>query len=137
MSAAHLDSIDWAKAMASFRAFMHAINIGGAAGASVETPYGPAFNATARNAVDPPTRRLARPSARWADAGGLRGAYRTPIRPRHHHAQPGAAGDQGGRGGFVSGANSQRGPGRAKVRAADDLLPHRRRRPGRAGARQG
>src|SRR6478672_13895096 len=37
MSAAHLDSMDWAKAMASFSSFMHAINIGGGAGASVET----------------------------------------------------------------------------------------------------
>src|SRR4051812_40253156 len=38
MSAAHLDSMDWAKAIASLRSFMHAINIGGAAAASVETP---------------------------------------------------------------------------------------------------
>src|SRR5712671_3753772 len=94
MSAAHLDSIDWAKAMASFIAFMHAINIGGGAGASVETPYG-----HAHYALHPPARRLARPSARRADARGLRSAHGAPIRPRHHHAQPRAAGDQGRRGG--------------------------------------
>src|SRR3954468_19333164 len=111
MSAAHLDSIDWAKAMASFSAFMHAINIGGAAGASVETPDGPVFNATADDALDPPPRRLARPPARRPDAGSLRGSYGAPIRPRHHHAQPGAARDQSRRGRCLSRSNSQSGSG--------------------------
>src|SRR6201986_2846680 len=106
MSAAHLDSIDWAKAIASFSAFMHAINIGGAAGASVETRYGPLVNATAHHAFHSPPRRLARPSARRADAGGLRRAHRAPIRPRHHHAQPGATGDQGRRSRLVPRTNS-------------------------------
>src|SRR5690242_13043043 len=123
MSAAHLDSMDWAKAIASLRSVMHAINIGGGAGASVETPYGPLFNATAHNAVDPPPRRLARPSARRADAGGLRDSYGAPVRPRHHHAEPGAAGDQGRRGRLVPRTNPQSGSGRAQVRALDDLLP--------------
>src|SRR5260370_34980288 len=36
MLGGHLDSAAWAKAMASFRAFMHAINIGARSGASVE-----------------------------------------------------------------------------------------------------
>src|SRR6185437_13018013 len=113
MSAAHLDSMDWAKAIASLRSVMHAINIGGGAGASVETPYG-----HSDNALHSPARRLARPPARRADAGGLCDSHGAPVRPRHHHAQPGAAGDQGRRGRVVPRANSQSGSGRARVRAA-------------------
>ena len=91
----------------------------------------------AHDALDPPPRRLARPSARRGDAGGLRGAHGPPVRPRRHHAQPGAAGDEGRRGRRLSRPNSQSGSGRARIRAADDLLPDRRGRSGRAGARQG
>src|SRR6185436_5832435 len=79
MSGAHLDSMDWAKAIASLRSFMHAINIGGRTGASVETPYGPAFNATADNALHPPPRRLARPPARRADACSLRRTHGAAV----------------------------------------------------------
>ena len=123
--------MDWAKAIASFRSVMHAINIGGGAGASVET-----------HMSQPTTLSIRRPDD-WhvhlrdgRDAGGLRRAHGAPVRPRHHHAQPGAAGDQGRRGRGLSRANSQSGSGRARVRAADDLLPDRRRRSGRARARQ-
>src|SRR5471032_190055 len=119
----HWLSAAWAQAIASFRSVIHAINIGGCAGASVETHDVPLIDEYAHDAFDPPPRRLACPSARRAAVGRLRGPYRPSIRPRHRHAQPGAAGDQGGRGGRLSRPHPQSDPGRARVRTADDLLP--------------
>ena len=46
----------------------------------------------ARNHPDPP-RRLAPACARWRGAEHRGAAHRRPVRPRHHHAQPAAAGD--------------------------------------------
>src|SRR5688572_5505 len=94
----HCDSDACAQAIASFRSVMHAINIGGPKGASVETANGDEL-AYSRNADDPPPRRLACSSARRPDAGGGGRAHRPAIRPRCHHAEPGAAGDQSRRGG--------------------------------------
>src|SRR4030095_10296375 len=69
----HLDSAALAKAIASFSSFMPAINIGARPGASVENGnVAPEFDHAA------PPRRLARPSARRADAAGLRRAYGAP-----------------------------------------------------------
>ena len=136
MLSGHLDSAALAKAIASFRSFMPAINIGARPGASVENASCALIIPWAFLDYAPPPRRLARPSARRADVASLRGAHRAPVRPGHHHAQPRAAGDPGGGGGFVSRTNPQSGSGRAQIRAADDLLPDRRRRSGRAFARQ-
>jgi hypothetical protein len=93
MSGAHLDSMDWAKAIASLRSFMHAINIGGRTGASVETPYGPPLT------QQPTTLSIRRPDdwhVHLRDGPMLAACAvtRPAVRPRHHHAQPGAAGDR-------------------------------------------
>src|SRR6267378_786682 len=118
MLSGHLDPADFAKAIASFSSFMPAINIGACPGASVENAYALFDHA-------PPSRRLARPSARRADVAGLRRAYGAPVRARHHHAQSRAAGDPGRRGRVVPRTNPQSGSGAAQIRAADDLLPDR------------
>ncbi len=94
-------------------------------------------NAFSRFDHDPPPRRLARSPARRGPARCLRRAYGPPVRPRHHHAEPGAAGDEGGGGQRLSRTHPRRRAEGFAFRAVDDLLPDRWRRSGRADARQG
>ena len=72
-----------------------------------------------------PSRRLAPPSSQRRDADGNRAIFLGTFRPRHHHAQSGAAGGRYPNGCRLSPAHSARRARRRRLHAADDALPDR------------
>ena len=84
----------------------------------------------------PPPRRLARPPARRRDAGGGGALYGAAVRPGDRDAEPRAAGDERRRRPRPIATRILAAlPDGTRLHAADDLLPHRPGRAGRAGAR--